>query len=163
MSLGLGNHSNNFSVNTAYMCFWSLRNCAHLHNMTPCWWCKESWTDSLLRFENFLNTHLLLKPLTDGFPSHSSSQKSSITLLSFYRPCNNLTLSGSMLISMLPSIFLQPCSVYPSVSFNDALLLVLMIIQYVREVLAYLRFGLWWVGLGAASSIGLGMNALSCP
>jgi hypothetical protein len=52
------------------------------------------------------------------------------------------------------------CSVYPSVSFNDALLLVLMIIQYVREVLAYLRFGLWWVGLGVASSIGLGMNAL---
>jgi hypothetical protein len=48
------------------------------------------------------------------------------------------------------------CSVYPSVSFNDALLLVLMIIQYVREVLAYLRFGLWWVGLGVASSIGLG-------
>ncbi|CAK9235065.1 unnamed protein product [Sphagnum jensenii] len=28
--------------------------------------------------------------------------------------------------------------------------------KYVREVLAYLRFGLWWVGLGAASSIGLG-------
>ncbi len=55
---------------------------------------------------------------------------------------------------------MMTCSVYPSVSFNDALLLVLMIIQYVREVLAYLRFGLWWVGLGVASSIGLGMNAL---
>jgi hypothetical protein len=48
------------------------------------------------------------------------------------------------------------CSVYSSVSFNDALLLVLLIIQYMREVLAYLRFGLWWVGLGVASSIGLG-------
>jgi hypothetical protein len=57
------------------------------------------------------------------------------------------------------------CSVYSSVSFNDALLLVLMIIQYVREVLAYLRFGLWWVGLGVASSIGLGMitTLFSCP
>jgi hypothetical protein len=58
---------------------------------------------------------------------------------------------------------MMTCSVYPSVPFNDALLLVLMIIQYVREVLAYFRFGLWWVGLGVASSIGLGMNALSCP
>ncbi|CAM6049229.1 unnamed protein product [Sphagnum compactum] len=28
--------------------------------------------------------------------------------------------------------------------------------KYLREVLAYLRFGLWWVGLGVASSIGLG-------
>ncbi|KAH9574856.1 hypothetical protein CY35_01G081500 [Sphagnum magellanicum] len=28
--------------------------------------------------------------------------------------------------------------------------------KYVREVLAYLRFGIWWVGLGVASSIGLG-------
>jgi hypothetical protein len=52
---------------------------------------------------------------------------------------------------------------YSSVSLNGALLLGLMIIQYVRVVLAYLRFGLWWVGLGVASSIGLGMNALSCP
>lgn len=29
-------------------------------------------------------------------------------------------------------------------------------LQYVREVLAYMRFGLWWIGLGVASSIGFG-------
>jgi hypothetical protein len=33
--------------------------------------------------------------------------------------------------------------------------------KYVREVLAYLRFGIWWVGLGVASSIGLGAPSLS--
>jgi hypothetical protein len=104
MSLGLGNHSNNFSVNTAYMCFCSLRNCAH----DPMLMMQRIMNRQSLEIWKFLNTDLLLKPLTDGFPSHSSSQKSSHTLLSFYRPCNNLTLSGSMLISMLPSIFLQP-------------------------------------------------------
>jgi len=54
------------------------------------------------------------------------------------------------------------CYDYFSVSLNNALLLGLMIIQYVRVVLAYLQFGLWWLGLRVASSIILGMNALSC-
>eukprot|EP00258_Populus_trichocarpa_P023083 XP_024439102.1 vacuole membrane protein KMS1 isoform X1 [Populus trichocarpa] len=32
----------------------------------------------------------------------------------------------------------------------------LMILQHVHEVVNYLRFGLWWLALGVASSIGLG-------
>lgn len=31
-----------------------------------------------------------------------------------------------------------------------------MILQHVEELLQYLKFGLWWVALGVASSIGLG-------
>lgn len=32
--------------------------------------------------------------------------------------------------------------------------------QHVEEVLHYVRFGLWWVALGVASSIGLGKQRL---
>lgn len=31
-----------------------------------------------------------------------------------------------------------------------------MILQHVEELLKYFQFGLWWVALGVASSIGLG-------
>lgn len=33
---------------------------------------------------------------------------------------------------------------------------VIFVIQHVQEFLRYLRFAVWWVALGVASSIGLG-------
>jgi hypothetical protein len=35
-----------------------------------------------------------------------------------------------------------------------------MFLQHVEELSNYLRFGLWWIALGVASSIGIGEQNL---